>query len=137
MVDIAQGLMTDPDVTSATASWTLVAVNPKYYGVPWTTVVPWRKPAETRRLRKAAGQAHAGTLLRVDNESRKKGKYDAMEKELFALFKARRARGRKASARWLTHTARHLLKKNEFKGGRSWRQRFRSRFNISVRKKTN
>ena len=32
---------------------------------------------------------------------------------LFGIFKARRARGRKASAHWLTHTARHLMKQSD------------------------
>ena len=142
-VDIADRIFLNPSITNKREGWADRAVNPKYYGAPFGNLTRWRKPAERRRLAKAAGQEHAATLLRIDRESRKKGKYASMEKKLFASFKARRARGRKVSARWLTHMARNLLKaENEaaaahFKGGPMWRRRFRLRWKISIRKKTN
>ena len=116
-----------------------------YWGIAFSNVVKLVAEAcgAHRRQLRAAARAHASTLLRIDKESRKKGKYAAMEKELFGLFKARRARGRKVSARWLTHAARHLLRQSNpqaaasFKAGKDWRQRFRSRWGISIRKKTN
>ena len=77
----------------------------------------------------------SGTLLskRIDKESRKKGKYVLMEKEVFSLFKARRAKGRKVSARWLSTTASIIMKElypgqaAAFCGSKSWRRRFSMR----------
>ena len=72
---------------------------------------------------------------------RKQGKYSDMEKQLYAAFKARRAKGRKVSGRWLTAMARLLMKSLhplvDFKGGKDWRRRFSKRFGIGVRRKTN
>jgi hypothetical protein len=143
MVDICNRIYDEGLITNKGSAWKDKARNPKYYGVAFTNVVKWRKPEEHRRLLKAAARAHAGSLLRIDQKSRKQGKYASMEKELFGVFKARRARSRKASARWLTHTARHLLRQSNaeaaagFKGGKSWRRRFRNRWGLSIRKKTN
>ena len=112
-------------------------------GVPFSNVVSWRKPDERRRLSKAAAQKHAKSLLRVDKDSRKIGKYAAMERTLFARFRARRDRGRKTSGRWVSHTARAILGELDraaaakFQGGRSWQQRWRRRFGIGIRRKTN
>lgn len=112
-------------------------------GVPVSNVVIWRKPEERRRLSKASAQKHAQNLLRIDKASRKKGKYASMERTLFARFRARRDRGRKTSGRWVTHTARKILRDTDpeaaakFKGAASWQQRWRRRFNIAIRRKTN
>eukprot|EP00966_Prymnesium_polylepis_P050161 1161245-Prymnesium_polylepis.1 len=66
-----------------------------------------------------------------------------MEKRLYALFKQRRARGRKVSAKWFVHTARHIMR-NEFpqhaaafRGSRGWMRRFLKRFSLVPRRKTN
>ena len=75
--------------------------------------------------------------------SRKKGKHYLMEKELYKLFRERRAHGRKVSARWLSATARSLMTQlhpgaaSTFCGSKSWRRRFAQRFRIGVRRKTN
>jgi hypothetical protein len=82
-------------------------------------------------------------LLRFDKNSRKKGKYAPMERTLFAKFKKRRARARKTTTKWLVHTARHVMRNDypdyalDFKGSKGWVQRFKRRFNIVTRKKTN
>jgi hypothetical protein len=108
-------------------------------GVRWNMVQRW----DRRAIEKAAGQAHAATLLRVDKTSRRVGKFAGMEKSLFALFRLRRARGRKCSARWFVHVAKHLMRKDfpehaaNFSGGRCWLRRFLNRWNISMRRKTN
>ena len=142
-VEVCNSIYQNKTITNKGNGWRDKTINPKYWGIPFCNVVKWRKPEEHRRQLRAAARAHASTLLRINKESRKKGKYAAMEKELFGLFKARRARGRKVSARWLSHTARHLLRQSNpqaaasFKAGKNWRQRFRSRWGISIRKKTN
>ena len=113
-------------------------------GCPYTTVrVGWDPPKARAKISAAAGKEHAGTLLRIDTKSRKVGKFAAMETELFARFKARRARGRKVSGRWLTAMGRQLMlalhpdQATSFKGGKSWRRRFALRFKIGLRRKTN
>ena len=111
-------------------------------------VAMWCKPDTRRGIEKAASQAHASSLLRIDKEPRKRGRYEAMENELFILFTARRKRGCRVSPRWLTCTARILMlamapamhtatEVAEFKGGRSWRARFCQRKGMTTRRKTN
>ena len=83
-------------------------------GVSYTTVSRksgWSAPLERARLAKAASPSaeQCQSLLRIDKDSRKNGQYHDMETELFCLFKERRARGRKVSARWLTATSRKLM----------------------------
>jgi hypothetical protein len=68
-------------------------------GVSFTTAVKWLKPHARREIRKAAAQDHAKRLLRIDTKSRRNGKYVPMEKELFRLFRLRRARARKTSSK--------------------------------------
>ena len=86
-------------------------------GCPWTSLRLWKAPVERARLSRAASKeyarAHATTLMakRIDKESRKKGKYLLMERELYHLFKERRAHGRKVSARWLSAVGKLLMKK--------------------------
>ena len=118
--------------------------DPRAKGCPYTTVkVGWDPPRERAKISAAAGKEHAGTLLRIDTDSRKKGRFALMETELFARFKARRARGRKVSGRWLTAMGRQLMltlhpdQATTFKGGKSWRRRFALRFKIGLRRKTN
>ena len=118
--------------------------DPRVKGCPYTTVkVGWDPPLERAKISAAAGKEHAGTLLRIDSTSRKKGKFAAMEAALFDKFKARRARGRKVSGRWLTAMGRQLMlvmdpdRAASFKGGKSWRRRFALRFKIGLRRKTN
>jgi hypothetical protein len=147
MIEIVNRLHDDESILNKGTAWNDKTRNPKFYGVAFSNTSKWRKADEHRRQLRAASRAHASTLLRIDKESRKKGRYAGMEKELFGIFKARRARGRKASAHWLTHTARHLMKQSDdrsggtaalsFKGGYSWRRHFRARWGISIRKKTN
>ena len=66
-----------------------------------------------------------------------------MERTLFVRFKARRDRGRKTSGRWVSHTAKAILRELDpvallsFKAGTAWQQRWRRRFNIAPRRKTN
>ena len=105
--------------------------------VPYVTVYKWTSQGEREKILRAAGQKYASTLLRIDATSRKVGGYGAMEKELYQQFKARRARGRKVSARWLSATARNLCGVPNFRAGKSWRWRFSRRFNVGVRRKTN
>ena len=68
-------------------------------GVSFTTAVKWLKPHARREIRKAAAQDHAKRLLRIDTKSMRNGKYVPMEKELFRLFRLRRARARKTSSK--------------------------------------
>jgi hypothetical protein len=68
-------------------------------GVSFTTAVKWLKPHARREIKKAAAQDHAKRLLRIDTKSRRNGKYVPMEKELFRLFRLRRARARKTSSK--------------------------------------
>jgi hypothetical protein len=94
-------------------------------------------------IRRAAAQDHTKKLMCIDKESRKQGRFVPMEKVLFHLFKARRTRGRKTSSKWLVFTARHVMRTQfeddapRFTGGRGWLQRFKRRWNICTRKKTN
>eukprot|EP00966_Prymnesium_polylepis_P324514 7380553-Prymnesium_polylepis.1 len=48
--------------------------DPRVKGCPYTTVkVGWDPPKERAKISAAAGKEHAGTLLRIDATSRKKG----------------------------------------------------------------
>ena len=67
--------------------------------VAYSTAQKWMAPKERRKISVACAQAHASSLLRIDTNSRRKGKFAAMETELMRLFKARRARARKCSPR--------------------------------------
>jgi hypothetical protein len=145
----------DPSVTSKIAEWKDRGYEARIpggsRGSPWTSIRPWSEPVERARIARAASKeyakAHASTLLskRIDNESRKKGKYFLMERELFSVFKESRAHGRKVSARWLSAVGKLLMKKHypgqacatQFCGSASWRRRFSNRFQIGVRRKTN
>ena len=112
-------------------------------GIRYSTVTPWSKPKERARISTHASKLYAATLLVIDKVTnwRKKGKYAEMEKQLYSLFKLRRAKGRKVSGRWLTAMARQLMKTLHplvnFKAGKDWRRRFSKRFGIGVRRKTN
>ena len=113
-------------------------------GARWCNVAnQWAKPEKRRAIEKAAAQQHASSLLRIDKESRKKGKYLGMERNLYAKYRERRARGRKCSPKWFVHTARYIMRTEypndaaNFKGSNGWRRRFCSRFTIVRRKKTN
>ena len=105
-VEVCDQIYQNSAITNKGEAWCDKAINPKFYGVAWGNLSRWSKPAERRRLAIAAAQVHAGTLLRIDKTSRRVGKYAKMERQLFERFKARRARARKASPRWLTHMAR-------------------------------
>jgi hypothetical protein len=122
------------------------AKDPRSRGAPYTTAIKWLKPNERRGLYRASSQMYAKKLLRIDKTSRQKGRYALMEKELYKRFKDRRAHARKTSARWIVHTARHLVKTlyasaagadNPFKAGPGWLSRFARRWRICRRKKTN
>ena len=112
-------------------------------GMRFFNVGKWAKPAIRRGIQRAAGQEHAASLMRIDKESRRKGKFVGMEKRLFAKFKERRRRGRKCSPKWFPHTARHIMRTEYpehaagFKGSRGWMRRFFKRFGIVRRKRTN
>ena len=100
--------------------------------------------ARAARISKAASKEHAATLLQIDKSSRKVGAYPDVEREVFAKFKERRAKGRKVSGRWLTATARQAARLHpgvnhgvNLPAGKFWRRRFSMRFNIGVRRKTN
>ena len=79
-------------------------------GVTYCSAHKWAKPAEKARLVKARGKEYGQTLVRVDSRPgvRRRGKYPEAEKEVFEKFKARRARGRKTSGRWLSVTYRKV-----------------------------
>ena len=108
-------------------------------GATFGLVSKWNR----RDVERGAAQEHAGTLLRIDKTSRRMGKYAAMEKRLYALFKERRARARKVSAKWFVHTARHIMRSEfsehatAFRGSRGWMRRFLKRFSLVPRRKTN
>ena len=143
-IDIADRIYDDPSITNKQQVWRDPAKNPKYCGIPWGNINRWRAPESRRQIAKGLAKKHAGKLLRAgDKDSRRKGKYAAMEQTLFASFKAKRARGRMVSGRWLTHMARNILRMQDqeaaqhFKGSENWRRRFRKRWNIAIRKKTN
>ena len=113
-------------------------------GTPYTTAFKWAKPLERARLSTAASKEHRQSLLRVDKvpNSRRKGKYPDMEKEVYARFKAKRARGRKVSARWVSSTARQVMKELHpevrFAATASWRRRWSRRYKINpCRRKSN
>jgi hypothetical protein len=102
-------------------------------------------PLRFDSARCAAAQQYASELLRIDKTSRKVGKFAAMEKQLHAMLVARRKRGRRCSARWLSHTARSLMRHEfasssgaaDFKAGPRWRRRFLQRFHLTTRRKNN
>ena len=115
-------------------------------GVPWSTVTGktgWARPAERARLSKACAKEHRQSLLRIDRDPlrRRKGMYHAMELKVFQLFKARRARGRKVSPRWLTATSKKVMKEMHphvpWEGSYNWRRRFAKRFHIGQKRKSN
>ena len=100
ILGVFDSILEDPMVLHKVATF---EADPRAKGTPYTTVkVGWAPPLERARISAAAGREHASTLLRIDKTSRKKGKFAEMEAELFSRFKARRARGRKVSGRWLT-----------------------------------
>ena len=141
ILEIFDKIRADPNIKRKVETF---ESDPRAKGCPYTTVkVGWDPPRERAKISAAAGKEHAGTLLRIDMDSRKKGRFAAMEAELFARFKARRARGRKVSGRWLTAMGRQLMlalhpdQAASFKGGKSWRRRFALRFKIGMRRKTN
>jgi hypothetical protein len=135
------------DDINADASKTLkmaaFEADPRAKGCPYTTCKGWSAPKERARISAAAGKEHAATLLRIDKKSRQVGRFAEAENALVVAFKARRARGRKVSARWLTAMMRQLVRihhpehADSFKGGPMWRRRLASRFKLSVRRKTN
>ena len=113
-------------------------------GVAASNIVEWATDSTRAKIAKAAAGEHADSLLAIDKSSRKTGKYGRMEQELVQELHARRRRGLKCSARWLTHAARILMKRlypdipeNSFKGGKDWRARFLARFKFTIRRKTN
>ena len=112
-------------------------------GLDFRHVGKWAKPAARRDIQRAAAQEHAASLMRIDKQSRRKGKFALMERILFSKFKVRRTRGRKCSPKWFPHTARHIMRTEfpehaaGFKGSRGWMRRFFKRFSIVRRKRTN
>ena len=113
-------------------------------GTAYTTAHKWTKPEERVRIATAASKEHRQSLLRIDKvpDSRRVGKYPDMEKEVFRLMKEKRARGWKVSARWVSSTARQVMKTLKpgvhFAATFAWRQRWRRRFNINPsRRKSN
>lgn len=112
-------------------------------GCPYKTANKWRLPKERRQIAVGCSREHASKLTRFDLNSRKVGKYAAMEKTLFARFKARRAKARKTTSKWLVHMAKHIMRidypslATEFKGSPGWQIRFKKRWQIVTRKKTN
>ena len=141
ILEVFDKICGDPTITRKVETF---EKDPRAFGTPYTTVrADWSHPEQRAKIYAAAGREHAASLLRIDTTTRKKGKYEAMERELFARFKARRARGRKVSARWLTAMGRQLMQAlhpaeaASFKGGKSWRRRFALRFKIGLRRKTN
>ena len=112
-------------------------------GCPYKTVEKWMKAAERRKIAVGCAHTHAKTLLRIDKNSRKVGKYAGMERTLFTNFKQRRARARKTSTKWLVHMAKHIMRIDypehalDFQGSKGWAQRFKRRWSICTRKKTN
>ena len=118
--------------------------DPLSKGTAYTTVLKWSKPLERARLSKAASKEYRQRLMRIDKPAtnRRSGKYPDMEKEVYRLFKEKRSRGRKVSARWVSSTARQVMKVMHpdvrFSATVSWRVRFRRRFNLHpARRKTN
>jgi hypothetical protein len=110
--------------------------------------VTWKHPSAptlsfSSTIYQASAQAYAGRLLRIDKKSRRKGRYSLMEKDLYGRLSDRRKRARKVSARWIVHTARHLMrvhhpdKAEGFKVGPGWLRRFAKRWRLCRRKKTN
>ena len=84
--------------------------DPRARSTPYTTVrTHWASVEQRANIEKGANREYGNSLLRFDTKSRKVGRFAAMETELFTLLKARRARGRKVSARWLTATGRQLV----------------------------
>ena len=142
-IEVMDRIYRNESIVNKKDGWENPVINPNFNGTPYTTAFKWREPTVRKKIEIAAGKAHAKTLLRIDKNSRRVGKYAAMEAELYSRFKARRAKKRKTSARWLTAMARHLLKDMDpdaaksFKGGESWRRRYRRRHNLVVRRKTN
>ena len=100
-------------------------------GAPYTTVIKWAKPLERARLSTAASKEYRQSLLRIDKvpDSRRKGRFPEMEREVFRRFKEKRARGRKVSARWVSSTARQVMKELHpaviFSASYHWRARWR------------
>ena len=113
-------------------------------GTAYTTAIKWTKTVERARLSTAASKEHRQSLLRIDKvpNNRRKGRYPEMEKEVYTLFKEKRARGRKVSARWVSSTARQVMKELHptvhFAASYFWRQKWRQRFNVNpTRRKSN
>ena len=120
--------------------------DPRAKGVSWTTISgkgKWSDPQERARICRAAGKEHRQSLLRIDDDParRRQGKYGDMEKEVFRLFKARRARGRRVSPRWLTATSKKVMAvmhpSVQWHGGYNWRRRFAKRHHIGQKRKSN
>ena len=107
--------------------------------VPYTTACKWAKPAERARLSKAASKEYRQSLLRIDKKNRSKGKYPDMEQEVHRLFKEKRARGRKVSARWISSMARKVMSElhptEPFIASTWWKCRWAKRFNINMCKR--
>ena len=69
------------------------------HGVRYNLASKWAKSEVRRQIQRGASQMHAASLMRIDKDSRRKGKYTQMENRLYELFRARRVRARKCSPR--------------------------------------
>jgi hypothetical protein len=87
------------------------------------------------------GLAAQKEVANLTRPRRSAARFPLVENELLAMFKARRARGRKVSERWLCVNAKALAKQyypaQEFKASHGWRQRFGRRAKIAPRRRTN
>jgi len=138
-LEVYDKLLSDPSITNKAETFEAQT------GIPTGTLKGWDWVRDRVTIRRAAGQARAKKLLRIDTVDRRQGKYAVQERRLNAQLHERRNRGRRCSPRWLTHTMRVLVREafpqddaaQAFLAGARWRRRFLARFRLTTRRKTN
>ncbi len=116
---------------------------------PYSTVCSWLKsPTSQDNIVKAFALCQDGKRggRTGKGKQRKAREHHKVEQELYTELKAKRAKGRRVSPRWLSvrmtsivnsHLGGASLPSASFKFYYNWRRRFYARYNLSTRKRTN
>ena len=110
-------------------------------GVHQTTIARWWKQKQKiHQLASLSVRARLDLMRRRRTSCRRKWK-DADDRT-YKQFLERQRKGLRASPRWISSVRRKLHKKiygieTRYNAGKSWRQKWRKRYKVSIRRKTN